>query len=161
MKKKKAIKIFHRCFNSFPASGDVCHLLITLANSLDPDQAWQNVWSDLDPNCLNPSRFFEKVNLWLCRRYIYGYGYGALKKIWYFLISPQQHRLWVFIRRALPTPTYVFVEKWKKKSRVMNYVAMEKCQRKIFKLDYLKRRTSAGAHQDNMIRVFTFENFGT
>ena len=24
-------------FNSFPASGDFCHLLITFANSLDPD----------------------------------------------------------------------------------------------------------------------------
>ena len=27
-------------------------LLITLANSLDPDQAQQNVGPDLDPNCL-------------------------------------------------------------------------------------------------------------
>ena len=35
--------------NSFPASGHFCHLLITFANSLDPDQARQN---DLDPNCL-------------------------------------------------------------------------------------------------------------
>ena len=26
-------------FNSLPASGNICHLLITLANSLDPDQA--------------------------------------------------------------------------------------------------------------------------
>ena len=26
-------------FNSFPASGDFCHLLITFANSLDTDQA--------------------------------------------------------------------------------------------------------------------------
>ena len=26
-------------FNSLPASSDFCHLLITLANSLDPDQA--------------------------------------------------------------------------------------------------------------------------
>ena len=38
--------------NSFPASGDFCRLLITFANSLDPDQARQNVGSDLDPNCL-------------------------------------------------------------------------------------------------------------
>ena len=29
-----------------------CHLLITFANSLDPDQAWQNVRFDLDPICL-------------------------------------------------------------------------------------------------------------
>ena len=39
---------------SLPASGDYCHLLITFANSLDPDQARQNVGPDLDPNCLTP-----------------------------------------------------------------------------------------------------------
>ena len=38
--------------NSFPASDDFCHLLITFANNLDPDQARQNVGPDLDPNCL-------------------------------------------------------------------------------------------------------------
>ena len=38
--------------NSFPNSGDFCRLLITFASSLDPDQAWQNVGPDLDPNCL-------------------------------------------------------------------------------------------------------------
>ena len=38
--------------NSFSASGDFCLLLITFANSLDPDQAGQNVRPDLDPNCL-------------------------------------------------------------------------------------------------------------
>ena len=32
-----------------PASGDFCHLLITFANSLDPDPARQNVRPDLDP----------------------------------------------------------------------------------------------------------------
>ena len=41
-------------FNCFPPSGDLCHLLITFANSLDPDQARQNVGPDLDPNCLKP-----------------------------------------------------------------------------------------------------------
>ena len=35
--------------NSFTASGDFCHLLITFENSLDPDQ---NVGPDLDPNCM-------------------------------------------------------------------------------------------------------------
>ena len=40
--------------NSFPASGDFCRLLITFVNSLDPDQAQQNVRPDLDPNCLTP-----------------------------------------------------------------------------------------------------------
>ena len=34
------------------ASGDVCHLLITFANSLDPDQDRQYVGPDLDPNHL-------------------------------------------------------------------------------------------------------------
>ena len=39
-------------FNSLPAIGSFCHLLITFASSLDPDQAQQNVGPDLDPNCL-------------------------------------------------------------------------------------------------------------
>ena len=34
--------------NSLP----VCFLLITFANSLDPDQAQHLVGPDLDPNCL-------------------------------------------------------------------------------------------------------------
>ena len=38
--------------NSSLASGDFCRLLITFANSLDPDQDQQNVGPDLDPNCL-------------------------------------------------------------------------------------------------------------
>ena len=38
--------------NSFPASGNFCRLLINFVNSLDPDQAQQNVGPDLDPNCL-------------------------------------------------------------------------------------------------------------
>ena len=41
-------------FNSLPARGDFCCLLITFANSLDPDQARQNVGPDPDPNCLTP-----------------------------------------------------------------------------------------------------------
>ena len=41
-------------FNSLPTRGDFCCLLITFANSLDPDQAQQNARSDLDPNCLTP-----------------------------------------------------------------------------------------------------------
>ena len=39
-------------FNSFHASGDFCCLLITFANSLDPDQDQQNVGTDLDQNCV-------------------------------------------------------------------------------------------------------------
>ena len=41
-------------FNSLPISSDFCHLLISFANSLDPDQARQNAGPDLDPNCLTP-----------------------------------------------------------------------------------------------------------
>ena len=41
-----------RIINYFLASGNFCHLLITFANSLDPDQDQLNVLLDLDPNCL-------------------------------------------------------------------------------------------------------------
>ena len=46
-----------------------CHLLMTFANSLDPDQAWQNDKPDLDQNCLLHSdgfseRFFGKSYNW-------------------------------------------------------------------------------------------------
>ena len=34
------------------SSVDFCHLLITFANSLDPDQDQQNIGPDLVPNCL-------------------------------------------------------------------------------------------------------------
>ena len=39
-------------FNSFPAGDKFCRLLITFANSLDPDKAQQKVGPDLDPNSL-------------------------------------------------------------------------------------------------------------
>ena len=32
-------------------SGDFCHLLITFANTLEPDPAQQNLGSDLDSSC--------------------------------------------------------------------------------------------------------------
>ena len=38
--------------DSFLSSGDFCRLLITFANSSDPDQDRQNVGPDLDPNHL-------------------------------------------------------------------------------------------------------------
>ena len=38
--------------NSLLASSKFCHLLITFANSLDPDQDRQNVGLDLASNCL-------------------------------------------------------------------------------------------------------------
>ena len=34
-----------------PASGEFCLLLLIFANSLDPDQAGENVAPDQDPNC--------------------------------------------------------------------------------------------------------------
>ena len=48
-------------FNSLPACNFFCHLLIIFANSLEPDQACQNVGPDLDPNCMT-ERIFEKVD---------------------------------------------------------------------------------------------------
>ena len=39
-------------FNSLPTSGDFCHMLITFANSLDPDQARHFVGPDRNPSCL-------------------------------------------------------------------------------------------------------------
>ena len=41
-------------FKSLSASDKFCHLLITFAISLDPDQARHFVGPDLDPNCLTP-----------------------------------------------------------------------------------------------------------
>ena len=38
--------------DSFLSSGNFCHLLITFANSLDPDQVRRKVVPDLDPNGL-------------------------------------------------------------------------------------------------------------
>ena len=39
-------------FINYLLARDICGLLITFANSLDPDQDGQNVGPDLDPNCL-------------------------------------------------------------------------------------------------------------
>ena len=38
-----------------------CRLLITFANSLDPDQAPQNVGPDLDPNCYDTDGIPERI----------------------------------------------------------------------------------------------------
>ena len=38
--------------NSFLTSSDFCRLVITLANSSNPDQDQENVGPDLDPSCL-------------------------------------------------------------------------------------------------------------
>ena len=47
---------FYRQINS--AGGDFSGLLIAFANSLDPDQARQNVELDLDPNCFDTLAVF-------------------------------------------------------------------------------------------------------
>ena len=44
--------IVHTKSNCFLASGDFCHLLITFANSLDPDQDGHSVHPELDRNHL-------------------------------------------------------------------------------------------------------------
>ena len=51
-----------RYVSPFLASGDFCCLLITFTNSLDPDQARQNVGPDLDPNCLTLKDFLKGVD---------------------------------------------------------------------------------------------------
>ena len=61
----KNIPLYLNC-NSFLARGDFCHLLITFASILDPEQDRQNVGSDLDSNCLTLlivflKEFFEKL----------------------------------------------------------------------------------------------------
>ena len=60
---------------TFPLYCDFCPLLITFANSLEPDQDRQNVGPDLGLKCLTlivfPKEFFEKVNFEkVSRRYI-------------------------------------------------------------------------------------------
>ena len=44
---RKAVPYVSICFNCLPASENLCHLLITFANNLVPDQNRQNVWPDL------------------------------------------------------------------------------------------------------------------
>ena len=49
---KSSVAYSEKCINSSPPSSDFCRLLISFVNSLDPDQALQNVGPDLDPNYL-------------------------------------------------------------------------------------------------------------
>ena len=51
---KIAICVQKKQVNSLSASRDFCHLLITFANSSDPDQDGQNFGPDLGPNLLTP-----------------------------------------------------------------------------------------------------------
>ena len=53
-KGQKVISTSCFVFKSLLAGGDFCCLQINFANSLDPDQARQDVKPDLDPNCLTP-----------------------------------------------------------------------------------------------------------
>ena len=61
MKLTLAKVLFTSCFvfNSVPARVDFCCLLIAFANSLDQDQALQNVGPDLDPNCLTNGWYWK------------------------------------------------------------------------------------------------------
>ena len=55
-----------KILSSFLYSGNFCNLLVTFANSLDPDQDRQNIGLDLDPNRLTlnvPERFFKSINM--------------------------------------------------------------------------------------------------
>ena len=49
---QKVVSLSCFVFNSLLASGTFGCLLITFANSLDPDQARENNGPDLDPSCL-------------------------------------------------------------------------------------------------------------
>ena len=49
--------------SAFLANGNVCCLLITFANSLDPDQDRQNIGPDLDPNRLTLNKRFALKKL--------------------------------------------------------------------------------------------------
>ena len=51
---QKVVSTSFFVLNSLPARVNFCCLLITFANSLDPDQAQQNVGPDPDQNCLTP-----------------------------------------------------------------------------------------------------------
>ena len=57
--------VVQRLTRSLPANDIFCGLSITNANSLDPDQARQNIGPDLDPNCeflvIFQTEFFENV----------------------------------------------------------------------------------------------------
>ena len=44
---------------TLPPYGNICRLPITFANSLDPDQARQNISQELDINCLTLKVFLK------------------------------------------------------------------------------------------------------
>ena len=56
---QKVVSTSSFVFNSLPPRVDFCCLLITFANSLDQDQASQDIGPDL-PNCLIPG-WHEKI----------------------------------------------------------------------------------------------------
>ena len=52
---QRSLLLMRKSINSLPASGEFCHLLITFANSLDPDQGRQK-----DPKCFRHSDGISK-----------------------------------------------------------------------------------------------------
>ena len=67
LSRKKILALFreiiYKCFSSnliYKSNTYFSHLLITLANSFNPDQGQQIVRPDLDPNCLNILIAFKK-----------------------------------------------------------------------------------------------------
>ena len=57
-------QMFQYCQNtSFLPRADFCSLLITFANSSDPDQDWLNIYSELNPNFLPLCKWFWKIFL--------------------------------------------------------------------------------------------------
>ena len=80
---KIAITVIY--LNSLPASGDFCQLLISFANSLDPDPAQQNVRPDLDTNltvchsnCIPESMSLKKKTVIYCSQKV-----GDIQIIYY------------------------------------------------------------------------------
>ena len=67
-----------------PASSEFCHLLTSFANSLDLNQAQQNIKSDLGQKELDPLKVFLKNFLKSSRRQKFTKNYPACKEIMFF-----------------------------------------------------------------------------
>ena len=78
--KKKNMKNYPACkVNVFLTKGVFCHLLITFANSLDPDQARQYVGPGLNPNCWHSDAFHERR---FCKKWCWKISADDKKKSW-------------------------------------------------------------------------------
>ena len=104
---------YYISLNSFPASGDFCPLLITFANSLDPDRARQRlvlIWiQTVGPSDGFKKDFFEKV--WIRELTLNPLGFSPL---WF---EPSSGHMWesqvlltdgqvVFLRVLRFSPTF-------------------------------------------------------